>query len=84
MARFVSHPTIEFGSGRRSARRPRLGLTRDGTVFHRPRRSTLDIPSVRALRPQTTRFSYAVAARTNRVPAGGAPLPFGLPRARRA
>jgi hypothetical protein len=84
VARFVTHPAIDFSSPRRSAPLPRLGLPRDGTVFHSPRRSSLDQPSVLALRPQTSRFSYAVAARANRVPATSAAQPFGPPRARRA
>lgn len=83
VARFVSHPSIDFGTGRRSRRRPRLGLDRPLTVYHRPR--TLSrTPTVAALRTQTSRFRFPAVGRAARLPARRPALPFGLPRARRA
>jgi hypothetical protein len=83
VARFVSHPSIDFGSGRGSAHRSRLGLARTRTVYHRPRTAT-SIASVKALRSQTSRFRFPAVGRALRVPARRPALPFGLPRARRA
>jgi hypothetical protein len=83
VARFVSHPTIDFGSSRRSAHRSRLGLDRLRTVYHRPRRSTAVTPTVVALRSQTSRFRFPAVGRATRLPARRPALPFGLPRARR-
>jgi hypothetical protein len=84
VARFVSHPSIDFGSGRGSARRSRLGLGRSRTVYHRPRRAMTSIASVSALRSQTSRFRFPAVGRATRLPARRPALPFGLPRARRA
>lgn len=84
VARFVSHPSIDFGAGRRSAYRSRLGLDRLRTVYHRPRRSMVSITSVNALRSQTSRFRFPAVGRATRLPARRPALPFGLPRARRS
>ena len=84
VARFVSHPSIDFGTAGRSAHRSRLGLDRLRTVYHRPRRTTASIASVNALRSQTSRFRFPAVGRANRLPARRPALPFGLPRARRA
>jgi len=83
VARFVSHPSIDFGSGRRSPQRSRLGLARSRTVYHRPRRTAASIASVSALRSQTSRFRFPAVGRATRLPARRPALPFGLPRARR-
>ena len=84
VARFVSHPSIDFGSSRRSAHRSLLGLARPRTVFHRPRRPQPSTVSVSALRSQTSRFRFPAVGRAARLPARRPALPFGLPRARRA
>ena len=83
VARFVSHPSIDFGSSRRSARRSMLGLARPRTVYHRPRRTESSVASVSALRAQTSRFRFPAVGRAARLPARRPALPFGLPRARR-
>lgn len=84
LGRLVAHPTIDFGSGRRSAQRPRLGLGRDGTVYHRGRRARASTPTIGALRSQTSRFRFPAVGRATRLPARRTALPFGLPRANRA
>jgi hypothetical protein len=84
VARLVSHPSIDFGSGRSSVHRSRLGLDRGRTVYHRPRRSTAISATVGALRSQTSRFRFPAVGRATRLPARRPALPFGLPRARRA
>lgn len=84
VARFVSHPSIDFGAGRRGANRSRLGLDGLRTVYHRPRRSTAMTPTITALRSQTSRFRFPAVGRATRLPARRPALPFGLPRARRA
>jgi len=85
VARFVSHPSIDFGTERRSVPRARLGLDRLRIVYHRPRRAAMSIASVNALRSQTSRFRFPAVGRAARLPARHHPaLPFGLPRARRA
>jgi hypothetical protein len=86
VARFVSHPSIDFGSGRRTAGRGRLGLNlgRPRTTYHRPRRATASAAGVSALRSLTSRFRFPVLGRATRIPARRHALPFGLPRARRA
>jgi hypothetical protein len=85
VARYVSHPAIDFGSGRRAAgHRARLGLGRSLTTYHRPRRVALTVPTVATLRRETSRFSFPTIGRTVRLPARRVTLPFGLPRARRA
>ena len=82
VARFISHPTIDFGAGRRSAHRPRLGLERARTVYHRPRRAVAPVATVRALRSQTSRFRFPAVGRAARLPARRPALPFGVPRSR--
>ena len=84
VARYVSHPSIDFGSGRRTAHRARLGLDRLSTVYHRSRRASVSVASVSALRSQTSRFRFPAVGRATRLPARRPALPFGLPRARRA
>lgn len=85
VARFISHPTIDFGSGRRSARRPRLGLARTPTTYHRPRSAMAPTATVRALRSQTSRFRFPAVGRATRLPARRShALPFGVPRSRRS
>ena len=84
VARFVSHPSIDFGIGRRSAHRPRLGLGGMQTVFHRPRRAVVAAPTIRALRSQTSRFRFPAVGRAARLPARRPALLFGVPRARRS
>ena len=84
VARFVSHPVIDFGPGRRSAHRARLGLDRLRTVYHRPRRRLESAATVSALRSQTSRFRFPAVGRATRLPARRPALPFGVPRARRS
>jgi hypothetical protein len=79
-ARLVSHPSIDFGAGRRSAGHARLGLRMGTTVYHRPRRQAV---TVTALRPQTSRFSFPAVGRVGRVGARRQVPPLGLPRAYR-
>ena len=55
-ARFVSHPTIHFTTGRSAAWRARLGLGRSTTIYHGP--STAGA-TVRALRSQTSSYRFA-------------------------
>jgi hypothetical protein len=83
-ARYVSHPTIDFGSRRRTGQRARLGLRRPTTVYHQPRARLHAIPTISALRPQTSQFHYSTVSRPGRVRDHRAALPLGLPRARRA
>jgi hypothetical protein len=82
-ARFVSHPTIDFGAGHRAARRLRLGLARRPTVYHRPRAARA-APTIVALRPGTSSYRFPSVARPGRVRDRRAVLPLGLPRVRRA
>jgi hypothetical protein len=84
VARFASHPTIDFGAGRRSAHRPRLGLAATRTVYHRPRSAMARVATIRALRSQTSRFRFPAVGRATRLPARRPALPFGVPRARRS
>jgi hypothetical protein len=84
VARLVSHPSIDFGSGHGSVLRSRLGLDRGLTVYHRPRRAIAVAATVGALRSQTSRFRFPAVGRATRLPARRPALPFGLPRARRA
>ena len=84
VARFVAHPTIDFGAERRSAHRPRLGLASTQTVYHRPRSARVQIATVRSLRSQTSRFRFPAVGRATRLPARRPALPFGVPRARRS
>ncbi|MDQ4036249.1 MAG: hypothetical protein M3153_09990 [Chloroflexota bacterium] len=84
VARFVSHPSIDFGAERRAARRPRLGLSTTKAVYHRSRSVTARMTTVRALRSQTSRFCFPAVGRATRLPARRPALPFGVPRARRS
>ncbi|HEX2765812.1 MAG TPA: hypothetical protein VHR55_04145 [Candidatus Limnocylindria bacterium] len=84
VARFVSHPSFDFGPRRASRRGPRLGLDRPVTVYHRPLARRGRTPTVSALRSQTSRFRFPAVGRAARLPARRTALPFGLPRARRA
>lgn len=83
-ARYVTHPTIDFGSRRRAAHRPRLGLSRGDTVFHRPRPMRRAAPTVAALRPLTSHFSFPSVGLLGRIRDRRAVLSLGSPRARRA
>lgn len=84
VARFISHPTIDFGTGRRSAHRARLGLERARTVYHRPRSAMPSTATVRSLRSQTSRFRFPAVGRAARLPARRPALPYGVPRSRRS
>jgi hypothetical protein len=84
VARFVSHPSIDFGPGRRALHRSRLGLDRQRTVYHLPRTSTRQLPTVHVLRSQTSRFRFPSVGRPGRAAVRHAAPPFDLPRARRA
>lgn len=62
VARFVSHPNIEFGARRRLAGGSRrLGLPRSGTIFHAARRS--GITTIDLLRPPTSHFRFPTVGR---------------------
>ncbi|MGI8659400.1 MAG: hypothetical protein ACR2K4_11645 [Candidatus Limnocylindria bacterium] len=84
VARYISHPAIDFGARRRTAHRPRFGMSASSTVYHRPRRAAISMPTIRALRSQTSRFRFPAVGRANRLPARRPALPFGVPRARRS
>lgn len=84
VARFVSHPMIDFGTERRSVARARMGGDRLRIVYHQPRRPAASSASVSALRSETSRFRFPAVGRATRVPARHPALPLGLPRARRA
>lgn len=83
VARFVSHPSIDFGSGRHAARQPHLGHARTRVTYHHRRHMVGAWPSVRALRSQTSQFRFPPLGRLTRLPARRAIPLFGLPRARR-
>jgi len=83
-ARFLSHPTIDFGSQRRRAPRLRLGLTRVATTYHRPRAARQTLPTVAALRSQTARFRFPSVDGAVRALHRGHAQPLGPQRARRA
>jgi hypothetical protein len=83
-ARYVSHPTIDFGRRRALGLRPRLGLGRSGIVYHRPRSARHAAASVAALRSQTSGFSFPSVGRPGRVLTRRAPQSLGTTRARRA
>lgn len=83
-ARFLSHPTIDFGSGRLRAPRLRLGLTRASTTYHRPASARATRATVAALRSQTARFSFPSVGGAVRALHHGHALPLGPQRARRA
>ncbi len=84
VARYVSHPVMDFGRSRRAGPRSRLGLRRTATVYHRSRRSAQRLPTIGALRSQTSRFRFPSVGRLARIPARRAVSPFGLLRARRS
>jgi len=83
-ARYVSHPTISFGTVRGITRLPRLGLARQATTFYRPRLARRALPTVNALRAQTTGFTFPTVARPGRLGDRRANSQLGSPRARRA
>lgn len=83
VARLVSHPSIDFGSERRSGRLPRLAARAPRTTYHRAHRTAVR-SGVGALRAETSRFRFPAVGRATRLPARRPALPFGLPRARRA
>ncbi len=82
-ARYVSHPTIDFGTRRPGERRVRLGLRHTGTVFHGPRAAGA-CATVAALRPLTSRFSFPSVGQLGRVANRRAALSLGMSRVRRA
>jgi hypothetical protein len=82
VARFVSHPAIDFGARRPSPTRARLGLARPTVRYHRPRRGAPGAASLAALRAQTGRFRYASVARAARARVTRVPLPLGQARRR--
>ena len=73
-ARYVSHPTIHFGSGHARSRHRQLGLARTPTVYHRPRVARLAAPSVASLRVPTSRFSFPSRRPRRSDPRTAAPL----------
>ncbi|HET6379695.1 MAG TPA: hypothetical protein VFH63_01485 [candidate division Zixibacteria bacterium] len=83
-ARYVSHPTIHFDRGRAASRSPRLGLRGASVVYHRPRAARTALPTVSALRSQTSRFAFPSVPPALRVRERRSAHPLGLPRARRA
>jgi hypothetical protein len=83
-ARYVSHPIIDFGSGRSASHRPRMGLRHPTTVYHRPRRTLHVAPTIGSLRSQTSRFRFPSIGQIGRTRARRSSLPLGLPRGRRA
>ncbi len=83
-ARYVSHPTIDFGSRHPGERRLRLGLRHTGTVFHGPRPAGSTGATVAALRPLTSRFSFPSVGQLGRVADRRAALSLGTSRVRRA
>ena len=82
LAGLVSHPPFDFGT-QRSARLPRLGVRGGRTTYHHVRRGRAAVPTVDALRSETSRFRFPAVGRATRLPARRPALPFGLPRARR-
>ena len=83
-ARYLSHPTIDFGLGRASSRLPRLGLSSAATVYHVPRGARHVLPTVASLRSQTSSFRFPSVGRPGRIRDRRPVLPLGLSRARRA
>ncbi len=84
VARYVSHPTIDFGTARRTAHRSRLGLPTATTVYHRSQSAVTAIATVHSLRSETSRFRFPAVGHATRLPARRPALPFGVPRARRS
>jgi hypothetical protein len=83
VARLVSHPSIDFGSERRSPRPTRLTGRLPRTTYHRAHGPSAAVPSISALRSATSRFRFPAVERATRIPVRR-PAHFGLPRARRA
>jgi hypothetical protein len=83
-ARYVSHPSIDFGLGRAVGSRPRLGLGRSTTIYHRPRAARATLPTVAALRSQTSGFHFPSVGRPGRIRDRRAVPSLGSSRARRA
>jgi hypothetical protein len=84
MARFVSHPTIDFGASRAHGRRMRLGLNRVPLTYHRSTSRGARTSPIAALRPATSQFRFPSVGSVGSVSPRRAILPLGLPRARRA
>lgn len=82
-ARFLSHPAVEFGGARQRAVRPRLGLTRTATTYHRAGARLHATPTVAALRSQTARFRFSTVGGAVRAMNRGQAQPLGPQRARR-
>jgi hypothetical protein len=82
-ARFVSHPSIDFRGRRAGARRLRLGLGRDSTVYQRPLATRSTLPTIGTLRSQTSRFRFTSVGHVRRGTSRRASSSLGLLRARR-
>ena len=83
-ARFVSHPSIDFGAQRAAGRLRRLGLNGTPLIYHPSVSARHRAPTVAALRSQTSRFRFPSVGSVGRVSPRRALLPLGLPRARRS
>jgi hypothetical protein len=83
-ARYVSHPTIDFGHRRVVGPRARLDLGRSATTYHRRRFGRDGLPTVAALRSPTSGFTFRSVGRSGRVLTRRAPLSIGTSRVRRA
>lgn len=83
-ARYVSHPTIDFGSRRLGGRHRRLGLPRSGTVFYRSRATRVAPPTVTTLRSHTAQFCFPSVGHLGRTRGRRAALSLGSSRVRRA
>ena len=81
-ARFVSHPSIDFGARRAAGRRRRLGLHGTTVTYHPSAAARNHAPTITALRSQTSRFRFPSVGSVGRVSPRRALLPLGLPRAR--
>lgn len=84
VARFMTHPPIDFGTRRPAVHRHRLGLHRPQTVYHQPRRARHLLPTIGALRAQTHGFRFPSVTRLSGVPVRRTTSLFGPSRARRA
>ncbi|MEO8251115.1 MAG: hypothetical protein ABI578_01425 [Chloroflexota bacterium] len=83
-ARFVSHPSIDFGARRAAGRRRRLGLDAMSLTYHPSAAARHRAPTIASLRSQTSRFRFPSVGSVGRVSPRRALLPLGLPRARRS
>jgi len=83
-ARFLSHPTIDFGPTRVRAPRARLGLDRPSVTYHGSRLTGRTQPTVESLRAATARFRFPTMGGSGRAVYRRTALPLGLQRARRA